>query len=271
MCGATNLRVTNTNAVVIIPNFDPVTCANLQRAGDLGFIEAQFCPALPGFTTTQCGCAEIAGGGGIVATPAPTLPGVVVTPAPTLPVVIGLTPAPTPAPTMVQPVPPSPGFPVCNVCGADNLRVTLLDANVTIGGQDPVTCIQLQDAGDQGFIEAQFCPAVPAFAMAFCGCADVGDNTPVPTPAPTPLPTPLPTPVPTTDMGGGGTANPTCAVCGSAALRITVPSNIVSVPGLLPMTCMNLQLAGDLGFLDVATCTGIDLFVNNAGCGCAPI
>ena len=245
ICGAANLRVTINNAVVTVPTSDPVTCANLQRAGDLGFIEAQFCPVLPGFAATTCGCAEIAGGG-IVATPVPT-----------------------PAPTMVQPVPPSPGFPACNVCGAANLRVTLLEANVTIGGQDPVTCMQLQDAGDRGFIAAEFCPAVPAFAVAFCGCAEMDGL--VPPTGSTPMPAPVLTPIPTEAFGGGGGIFPVCAICGSPALRITVPSNIVDVPLLGGISCMNLQLSGDMGFITVDECAGIEVFVNNAGCGCAPI
>jgi hypothetical protein len=111
-------------------------------------------------------------------TPAPVLP---VTPAPVLPVtpapVRPVTPAPvlpvTPAPVLPvseAPVaPPSPGYPVCVVCGADK-KVTLPDVLVTLPGQEPTLCKTVETGGLMGFIEAQYCPIMPSLILA-CACA----------------------------------------------------------------------------------------------------
>ena len=129
------VRVTNNNAIVEIDGQNPTTCFEFQLAGDNGFIEAAFCPAVVGFLTV-CGC------------------------------MVQATAAPVMADPIMPVLPPSPGFPACNVCDANDptIRVTNNDFIVEISGQVPTTCFAFQRAGDNGFIEAGFCPAVVGFS-----------------------------------------------------------------------------------------------------------
>lgn len=71
-------------------------------------------------------------------------------------------------------IPSSPGFPACNVCGDSSLRVTLKDVVLTIQGQDPFTCGELEIGGDEGYIDSALCNEMPTIAEP-CGC-DVGNN-----------------------------------------------------------------------------------------------
>ena len=161
ICGGT-LRVTMPDVVVDIPTFGETTCGTFQTAGDTGFIEEQFCALVAGFAA-PCGCAEPGTPVAPPMTPAP------VTPAPVTPAPV--TPAPVTAAPMGAPVPPSPGFPACSVCGED-MRVTLPDVVVNIPTFGETTCGTFETAGLTGFIEEQFCPVVTGFA-APCGCAPV--------------------------------------------------------------------------------------------------
>ena len=79
----------------------------------------------------------------------------------------------SPTEQILAPIPPSPGFPVCNVCGPDNLRVTNPGALVEINGLDPVTCADFQRAGDEGFVQAEFCALLPGFAQMSCDCQEI--------------------------------------------------------------------------------------------------
>ena len=85
----------------------------------------------------------------------------------------------TAAPVMA-PLPPSPGFPPCNVCDANDptVRITNRDAIVEISGQDPTTCFNFQRAGDFGFIAEAFCPAVAGF-LSPCDCMSQATAAPV--------------------------------------------------------------------------------------------
>ena len=193
VCNANDptIRVTNNDFIVEIEGQNPTTCFNFQRAGDNGFIEETFCPAVVGFLA---GCECMAPG-----TEAPVAPVVPTTPAPVTPAPV--TAAPVTAAPVMAPLPPSPGFPACNVCDANDLtvRVTNNTAIVEIDGQPPTSCFNFQRAGDFGFIEAAFCPAVVGF-LADCDCMAPATPAPV-TPAPvTAAPvTPAPvTPAPVT-------------------------------------------------------------------------
>ena len=84
-------------------------------------------------------------------------------------------PSQTPAAAPVQltpPIPPSPGFPACSVCGPDR-EISNSSAIVTIPDQDPVTCQTFQISGQEGFIPAEFCGLVVAFTGP-CECVAAG-------------------------------------------------------------------------------------------------
>ena len=80
-----------------------------------------------------------------------------------------------------QPIPPSPGYPYCNVCGPGR-RVTIAGGIVTPPSPDsPVTCAKFQLAGQKGFIQAKYCSILVSVGLlAKCGCA-----APTPTRRPT--------------------------------------------------------------------------------------
>ena len=167
ICGGT-LRVTLPDVVVDIPTFEPTTCGTFQTAGDRGFIEEQFCDLVAGFTG-PCGCAEPGTPVAPVSaapTDAPVTAAPVLVPDTAAPV----SPAPVAAPA-AAPIPPSPGFPECSVCGP-GLRVTLPDVMLNIPTFGDTTCGVFETAGLTGFIEEQFCPLVTSFA-APCGCAPI--------------------------------------------------------------------------------------------------
>lgn len=54
--------------------------------------------------------------------------------------------------TVLAQLPPSPGFPPCEVCGV-GLVVGSPDAIVTIPGQDPIICSDLENGGLNGFVD----------------------------------------------------------------------------------------------------------------------
>lgn len=112
--------------------------------------------------------------------------------------------SPSAAP-MGPPVPPSPGFPPCSVCGPGK-EVTLPDVVITPPQSQPVTCDAFQRAGQLGFVDPQFCAILPTIA-APCACDTVLSTSTIPTPNTTPAPnspapvvamaSPAPTPAPT--------------------------------------------------------------------------
>lgn len=95
---------------------------------------------------------------------------------------------PSPSPKIVVPtvqVPSSPGLLPCNVCGAEGWRVTFPDAMVLLPNEDPVSCSSLQEAGDLGLLEEEFCPFVAPFVVS-CGCSFGGTPTTQSNPTPAP-------------------------------------------------------------------------------------
>ena len=236
VCGE-GMRVSLPDVEVNIPTFGETRCGIFQRAGDLGFIEAQFCPLLPGFVA-PCGCVASS-----------------VTPAPTLP-------APEPAePT--APVPPSPAFPACSVCG-EGMRVSLPDVEVDIPTFGHTRCGIAQRAGDFGFIEAQFCPLLPPL-VAPCGCV-VSSVTPAPSLSVTPAPSlSTPTPVAPVPPSPGF---PACSVCGEGR-KISIPDALIEIEGQESFTCAVFAQAGELGFIDQQICPVAPQLA--APCGCVAL
>eukprot|EP00545_Synedropsis_sp_CCMP1620_P000285 CAMPEP_0119029340 /NCGR_PEP_ID=MMETSP1176-20130426/40466_1 /TAXON_ID=265551 /ORGANISM="Synedropsis recta cf, Strain CCMP1620" /LENGTH=928 /DNA_ID=CAMNT_0006985675 /DNA_START=82 /DNA_END=2868 /DNA_ORIENTATION=- len=101
---------------------------------------------------------------------------------------IPTTSRPTPAAPFVTQAPVMPTMPVtprpagtlgmsfdfnpCNICGADNLRITNDTAVILIPAFPPMTCREFENAGAFGLIEVGFCPIFPAFVGA-CKCEEI--------------------------------------------------------------------------------------------------
>ena len=258
VCGE-NGRVTIPDGLVIVPGQEPITCETFELAGDFGFIDPQFCPIVVPFTS-NCGC-QLTAPPPISNAPTPSTmqPSAPSTQLPSQSPVTTGTPtagATTQSPVS-QPVPPSPGFPLCNVCGANDSRITLPDTVLTIPGQDPVSCSTLQQAGDLGFIDEASCPVVVAFASP-CGCT-------IQTPTSAPIlgapRAPVMQPIPPSP------GFPSCNVCGADGARIAIPTAVVTLPEQGPVSCGDLQRAGDLGFIQADACVLLPPFA--APCGCS--
>ena len=121
-----------------------------------------------------------------VATMAPVVIGGGVVEYTSTPVVEPVIPEATAAPVMAStdtstegtkqnassPLPPSPGHPRCDVCGPGK-EVSNPEVVLTIPLSEPKTCKALQTAGQNGFIEEQYCGLMGGL-VAPCECADVG-------------------------------------------------------------------------------------------------
>lgn len=67
------------------------------------------------------------------------------------------------------PVPPSPGFPPCDVCGGKGEAMRYPDMLLDIPDSNPVSCLNLQLSGIRGYIDPHFCPDIVPIADP-CGC-----------------------------------------------------------------------------------------------------
>ena len=211
------------DGLVVLPGFPEISCSEYARASAAGLIDIVYCSGIVAQVNAQCGCP----------------------------------PPPTDTPPISSPIPPSPGYPPCNVCDPTDpsIRITLPDVIVNITGQPESTCGALELAGAFGFIDPGFCPIMPGF-VGECGCEVAPD-----TPAPVTLPPAL-GPIPPSP------GFPPCNVCGEG-LEITNPDFVVEIPGQRPATCSAFALAGTGGFIDPDTCPAIPGLI--MGCGCAAI
>ena len=96
---------------------------------------------------------------------------------------------------------PEQGWPVCSVCGSGDSS-SVGDPNAIFMYLDKtITCGEVEERGDSGFIAPSDCQNVQASAAIQCGCSS-GPTTPAPTSLPgqpTPVPTPNPTAPPNLD------------------------------------------------------------------------
>jgi hypothetical protein len=65
-------------------------------------------------------------------------------------------------------LPPSPGFPFCQVCGAGQV-VTIPDGIVLAPGTDQTDCATIQYGGFNGYVDPEYCPVIVEFLFE-CGC-----------------------------------------------------------------------------------------------------
>ena len=221
ICGE-GMRISNPSVPIIVPSYGETTCQEFQDLGDDGFIEEVFCPVMVAYIA-PCGCVSSS-----VDTPAPAPPSL--------------------SPPTFTPVPPSPNFPPCSVCG-EGLRVSLPNTVITIPTFGNTTCAEFELAGDLGFIDEQFCPLIVGFA-APCGCVASSD-TPAPVlPVPAPAPATMAPVLPTIPPNPG---HPPCNVCGEG-MQISLPDAIVTIEGLDSYTCAEFAEAGELGFIGADIC-----------------
>lgn len=141
--------MTDPDAILEFPGQPPISCHTLEEASGLGFVAANLCDLPPGEIAGTCGCAFV-----------PI--------ASTDPSVSALVSALVSAPGVNLPLPPSPGFPSCNVCGEGN-DVMDSDAIVNMPGKLPISCATLEEASDLGFVATKLCELVPSNTTP-CGC-----------------------------------------------------------------------------------------------------
>ena len=186
--------VTNPSYLVYVPGYSYIRCDELTRLGNTGKISPSQCGGMSSYTHNVCGCR------GSVnpspqPTPRPTRPPFILTPNPTprptaspRPTIsprptVQPTPAPTPTPVLIPggpsmpfanaPIPPSPEYPPCSVCGEGKRVTNFTNKTAPMPGESPpLSCGQFELVGFSGFIEAGFCPAMVQFTEP-CGCTEV--------------------------------------------------------------------------------------------------
>lgn len=245
--------VTNRDNNVTVPGQPVVTCAAFEQAGLDGFIDPASCDAVLVIAVEQCQCTEvvnpypycnICGAGYEVTNPFTKIafPGYpeltcrafadlgkrgfidpILCPA-ILDIVVG---------TCGCSEIPSPGFPLCDVCG-EGLAVVNASAIVAFPNQEPLTCSQYSDFGLNGFINVTDCNATATTEA--CGCKEVTGTEPV------------------------------CKICGEGYV-VRNEDAILTFPDQAPISCRKFQSAGLRGLIPAAACGAVlDTVVGNCGC-----
>jgi len=124
----------------------------------------------------------------------------------------------------------------CSICG-DGKQVGNPTAEVTLPGNPPLPCSQLQQIGESGQIPVAQCEQFPLF-LGPCECMDAGP--------PTAAPVIVSTDAPVRPAG--------CSVCGDGK-EITKPNAIFDFVGQPSVACSILQLAGEAGQIPLAQCS----------------
>jgi len=225
VCGEDD-TVDNPDTVISVPGFEDVTCGELEESGNLGQIKEDICELLPIAINDVCGCSPTPS-----PTPAPTPnPTPEPTPEPTPDPTDSPTANPTPGPT-IEPTPEPTPSPPCDICG-EGMDIKIPDAIISFEGQDPITCEDLQELGDDGLIEGDMCEDLPDIVNVACGC------------------------------------NPSCSVCGPED-TVDFPDAVISVPGYEDITCGELEDSGALGQIPKDECDLLPANIDQT-CGCSP-
>ncbi|KAI2507625.1 hypothetical protein MHU86_6812 [Fragilaria crotonensis] len=224
------------DAIFAFPGFDPVPCGVLQQAGLVGQVPLENCPALSGLIGV-CLCVDgtLPPGTGGGSSPPVAAP-------------IGTSP-PVAAPSTGG----ASNAQGCSVCG-DGKVVSAPDAIFAFPGFDPVPCGDLQQAGLEGQVPLENCPALSGL-IGVCLCVDgtlppgTGGGSSPPVAAPTTGTSP-PVAAPTT---GGASNAQGCSVCGDGKV-VSAPDAIFAFPGFDPVPCGDLQQAGLEGRVALENC-----------------
>eukprot|EP00541_Cyclophora_tenuis_P005594 CAMPEP_0116554488 /NCGR_PEP_ID=MMETSP0397-20121206/7620_1 /TAXON_ID=216820 /ORGANISM="Cyclophora tenuis, Strain ECT3854" /LENGTH=470 /DNA_ID=CAMNT_0004079655 /DNA_START=716 /DNA_END=2124 /DNA_ORIENTATION=- len=258
VCGSSISRVSLPDTVLEFPDQPDTTCGQLEQDGLRGLIPVGV-QCVVASLTVQADCACVTN----PTTMPSAMPSVMASATPTF--IAKDSKAPVAAP-----LPPSPGFPPCNICGTDTgLRVTSPDTVIDIDvGEfvdvDELTCGIIQRAGDGGLINPGQCRLVQTLATNLCDC----DVTMVPSLAPSgpgdtnqPSATPVQNPLPPSP------GFPPCNVCGVTGSFVTLPNVVVEdIPETGPQTCAALFQAGMIGFIPPEVCPAVVVLAETCGC-----
>jgi hypothetical protein len=269
VCGNSSRQITKPNAMATIPG-DIISCSQLQYQGLNHFLDISACELLPSLNPPPfCGCSPIP--------PKPSPPTIAMRRPTVKPLVH------TSRPIVAMPL-PSPGYPICYICGNETLHVTKPNATALIGSS-PNLCSNLEYAGLHGYIQGGYCEIfVYQFKVPLaCGCAPIPPSTTPPPPTvvtsssrPTFKPT-SPHLVPTTVRPVAVTPSvkpqpspgyPVCYICGNSTQHVTKPNVIITIGGT---TCSILEHGGLSGFILAQYCETLPVFQIPSKCGCAPI
>jgi hypothetical protein len=233
ICGE-GLVVTLVDVIVTIPGSSITpTCSQLEQAGLNGQVPTDQCPLVPLLVSSLCGCTPAGPGGSPTAASQPP---------------------PAMAPSSTAPtasIPEGTSFPTatnssCFICGSEDLKMSLPDANISITGET-ITCRQLEKLGLSGSIHAEECPFVPVIAAITCGCGG--------------QPNLEPTSSPSMNVD-------VCHVCGEG-MMVGVPDGVLELPSGT-LTCAQLQKQGLAGQLAGGDCALIPQTIGDV-CGCVAI
>lgn len=263
ICGP-GLVVTRPDLELTFQNVDePVSCGDLEEAGLGGELTAGQCAALEAIAFIPCGCSpegfscSICGEDRVSLAPdvGITLGDVVVSCGAAEAAGLNgtLTATECSAVQLVADVACSCapiGF-TCSICG-DGFGVTMSEGNITIPGQDPITCADAEDAGLGGDLTPTECAVLFPFALISCGCEEA-NTTSVPTDSPVasgaeddvpttspeedtgaaPVPTVMPTATSPSDPAEPPAGAPPTMPSSSPKLRLSIVSSASLLSGLV--------------------------------------
>ena len=153
-------------------------------------------------------------------------------------------------------------FTSCSICPVGQ-ALTLPDAAATNIDFGVSTCSGVEELAQQGYFTPDFCDDFGVLLADNCGCMEV---TAVPTGSPPTTPFPVAPTAPISAPLPPSPGFPPCSVCGPGS-EVTLPDvMITNFFGGSPLTCLEFQSAGRLGYLDPAICAGVASFVSSCGC-----
>eukprot|EP00545_Synedropsis_sp_CCMP1620_P011288 CAMPEP_0119029398 /NCGR_PEP_ID=MMETSP1176-20130426/40495_1 /TAXON_ID=265551 /ORGANISM="Synedropsis recta cf, Strain CCMP1620" /LENGTH=680 /DNA_ID=CAMNT_0006985737 /DNA_START=20 /DNA_END=2062 /DNA_ORIENTATION=+ len=213
ICGE-GKKVGDPDAIFSFPGQPDIPCGILEKAGEDGLIPLAQCPFLASLVASTCGC-----------------------------FIDGPTTAPTTAPTF------GPDGVECSVCGVgrtvgspDNV---INDALFSIQDGQPITCAELEAAGNEGLIPRNECN--PSFVISVlqvqvvssCDCVSIDDSA------------------------------GSCSICGEGK-KVGDPDAIFSFPGQPDIPCGILEKAGEDGLIPLVHCPFLASLVGVCECADAP-
>lgn len=308
VCGSKKLSVTKPENQINFPGQgEPISCEKLELGGLNGFVNPSFCPLLGAFQVPKtCGCAPKEEDSDVAIREAyeikdqdgsngkdshQQLQGEEVK-TEEAQVVKKVQDHSSIAPA------PSPGYPICYICGSKNKAVTKPDGEVRFPEVDkPVPCYKLEYGGLNGFISASQCPMLAFFKVPLiCGCKEESqevvseleekdeeeavesvaeDEASVSGTKQTDVATAISNSVESKTKDIEDEAKslspgyPVCYICGSKNKAVTKPDSQVSFPGLdKPVPCYKLEYGGLNGFISTTECPMMPFFKVPLNCGC---
>jgi len=188
--------VNDPDAIFTFPGEAPIACGDLEDNGEQALIDDDFCSTLPALTAIACDCQPV----NIPVTETPVF----------------VVPSAAPIQATEE---PTQDVEVCSVCG-EGKEVNNPDAIFAFPGEAPIKCGELEDKGEQGLLDDEFCSILPAVASIVCDCQPVEG----------------------------------CSICGEGK-EVNDPDAIFAFPGQAPITCGELEDNGGQGLIDNDFCS----------------